>query len=253
MKCLIIVQARMTSTRLPGKVLLPLAGQPMLARLIERLRRVQQVDGIVIATTTNSSDDPICTLCEALMVPFHRGSELDVLSRYADAATRFGAETVVRITSDCPLIDPAIVDQMVGIFRSLPVDYLSNMLPPTWPYGMSVEVLTTNALLQAHAEAREEAEREHVTPFLYWRPERFRLHNVPCTLNLSQHRWTVDTPEDYELVRRIFDALYPHNATFDMNDVLRLMGDHPEWMSINQHIEQKSAQSKQHPTLEKKQ
>nr|MCU0926265.1 glycosyltransferase family protein [Hydrogenophaga sp.] len=207
MKTAIIVQARMTSTRLPGKVLLPLAGEPMLTRLVERLRRVQRADGIVIATTTNTTDDAIAKLSEQLGVPCHRGSEHDVLSRYADAARLHGADVVVRITSDCPLIDPALIDQVIAVYQESDCDCVSNMLPPTWPYGMAVEVFSAAALAEAHAEAGQPAEREHVTPFLYAHPERYRLRNVTSPVDLSHHRWTVDTPEDYELVRRLFEAL----------------------------------------------
>lgn len=241
MKTLIIVQARMTSTRLPGKVLLPLAGEPMLTRLIERLRRVRRADGIVVATTTNTSDDPIAMLCEQLGVPCHRGSEHDVLSRYADAARLHGADVVVRITSDCPLIDPALIDQTIAAFDEGGSDYVSNMLPPTWPYGMAVEVFSAAALAQAHAEATQAAEREHVTPFLYWHPERYRLRNVASPVDLSQHRWTVDTPEDYALVGRLFDHLMPTHPHFTQADVLALLDQHPDWIALNQHIQQKPA------------
>ena len=241
MKTLIIVQARMTSTRLPGKVLLPLAGEPMLTRLIERLRRVRRADGIVVATTTNTSDDPIAMLCEQLGVPCHRGSEHDVLSRYADAARLHGADVVVRITSDCPLIDPALIDQTIAAYDEGGSDYVSNMLPPTWPYGMAVEVFSAAALAQAHAEATQAAEREHVTPFLYWHPERYRLRNVASPVDLSHHRWTVDTPEDYALVSRLFEHLMPTRPTFTQADVLALLEQHPDWIAINQHIRQKPA------------
>lgn len=241
MKTIIIVQARMTSTRLPGKVLLPLAGEPMLMRLMERLRRVQRADGIVIATTTNASDDPIAALCAQQGVPCHRGSELDVLSRYADAARLHAADVVVRITSDCPLIDPALIDQLIAVYEEGDSDYVSNMLPPTWPYGMAVEVFSATALAQAHAEATQDAEREHVTPFIYWHPQRYRLRNVASPVALSHHRWTVDTPEDYELVRRLFDHLLPTNPHFTQADVLALLDAHPDWIAINQHVQQKPA------------
>ncbi|MBX9610332.1 MAG: glycosyltransferase family protein [Burkholderiales bacterium] len=241
MKTVIIVQARLTSTRLPGKVLLPLAGAPMLTRLIERLRRVKQADAIVIATTHNTTDDPIAALCGQLGVPCHRGSEHDVLSRYADSAREHGADVVVRITSDCPLIDPALVDQLISTYREGDCDYVSNMLPPTWPYGMAVEVFTATALLEAHAEATQESEREHVTPFIYWHPERYRLRNVESPTDLSAQRWTVDTPEDYELVRRLFERLYPVDPRFSLADVQKVMEAHPDWMCINQHIPQKQA------------
>lgn len=241
MKTIIIVQARMTSTRLPGKVLLPLAGEPMLVRLLERLRRVQRADGIVIATTTNASDDPIAALCAQQGVPCHRGSELDVLSRYADAARLHAADVVVRITSDCPLIDPALIDQLIAVYEEGDSDYVSNMLPSTWSYGMAVEVFSATALAQAYAEATQDAEREHVTPFIYWHPQRYRLRNVASPVALSHHRWTVDTPEDYELVRRLFDHLLPTNPHFTQADVLALLDAHPDWIAINQHVQQKPA------------
>lgn len=245
MKILLIVQARMTSSRLPGKVLLPLAGEPMLTRLIERLRRVQRVDGIVIATTTNATDDLIAALCDKLGVPCHRGSEHDVLSRYADAARLHGADLVVRITSDCPLIDPALIDQVIAVYAKGDSDYASNMLPPTWPYGMAVEVFGAAALQQAHTEATLPAEREHVTPFIYWHPERYRLRNVASPVDLSHHRWTVDTPEDYELVRRLFETLHPINPEFTQADILTLLDAHPDWMSLNQRVQQKPATESQ--------
>lgn len=245
MTTLIIVQARMTSTRLPGKVLLPLAGEPMLMRLVERLCRVQRADGIVIATTTNVTDDPIAALCAQLGVPCHRGSEHDVLSRYADAARLHGADVVVRITSDCPLIDPALIDQVIATHEEGGSDYVSNMLPPTWPYGMAVEVFSAAALAQVHAEATQAAEREHVTPFIYWHPERYRLRNVASPVNLSHHRWTVDTPEDYELVRRLLETLHPINPEFTQADILTLLDIHPDWMTLNQYVKQKPATESQ--------
>lgn len=237
----------MTSTRLPGKVLLPLAGAPMLLRLLQRLRRVQRAQGIVIATTTNATDDPIAALCAQQGLPCHRGSEHDVLSRYADAAREHGADVVVRITSDCPLIDPELIDQVIAAYDEGGSDYVSNMLPPTWPYGMAVEVFSAAALAQAHAEATQAAEREHVTPFLYGNPERYRLRNVTSPVDLSQHRWTVDTPEDYALVSRLFDHLLPTHPHFTQADVLALLAQHPDWVAINQHIRQKPATETQTP------
>lgn len=238
----IIVQARMTSTRLPGKVLLPVAGQPMLSYLIERLRRVALADRVVIATTTNATDDPIVDFCAAKNVGCTRGSEHDVLSRYFEAATRFGAETIIRVTSDCPLIDPTLIDDAIDTFirAAGSYDYVSNMIEPCWPYGMAVEVLSARALAEAQAEATQPDEREHVTPFIYWRPDRYRIKSLTRTPNLSQHRWTVDTPEDFELVRRILETLYPHKPYFEMSDVLALLAKHPDWVAINRHIAQKT-------------
>ncbi|WP_114970657.1 cytidylyltransferase domain-containing protein [Rhodoferax ferrireducens] len=245
MTTLLIVQARMTSTRLPGKVLLPLAGAPMFTRLVQRLRRVRRADGIVIATTTNATDHPIAALCDTLGVPCHRGSEHDVLSRYADATRLHGADVVVRITADCPLIDAALIDEVIAVYAEGGSDYVSNMLPPTWPYGMAVEVFSAAALQQAHAEATQAAEREHVTPFIYWHPDRYRLRNVESPVDLSHHRWTVDTPEDYELVRRLFETLHPINPEFTLADILTLLDTHPDWMTLNQHVEQKPATESQ--------
>jgi spore coat polysaccharide biosynthesis protein SpsF len=241
MNNVVIVQARMTSTRLPGKVLLPLGGEPMLSRLIERLKRVRRAHAIVIATTINATDNAIVALCERLGVICHRGSEHDVLARYADAARAVHASVVVRITSDCPLIDPALIDEAIARFEQGDVDYVSNMLPPTWPYGMAVEVFSAQALAEACAEATQPAEREHVTPFIYAHPERFRLHNLASPTDLSGQRWTVDTLEDYELVKRLFDAVHPSHPDFTLADLLATMQAHPDWLAINQHVRQKSA------------
>ena len=139
--------------------------------------------------------------------------------------------SVVRITSDCPLIDPALIDQVIAAYEEGGSDYVSNMLPPTWPYGMAVEVFSAAALHQAHAEATQAAEREHVTPFIYWHPERYRLRNVASPVDLSHHRWTVDTPEDYELVRRLFETLYPTSPEFTQADMLTLLDAHPDWLA----------------------
>ncbi|MDH3459498.1 MAG: glycosyltransferase family protein [Burkholderiaceae bacterium] len=237
----IIIQARMESTRLPGKVLAPIAGRPMLSYQIERLRRCRTVDRIVVATTTLPADNAIVALCDSEGVECTRGSKEDVLSRYAHAARTFNASTVVRVTSDCPLIEPTLVEDAIAMFLSGDsYDYLSNMIEPTWPYGMAVEVMSRKALDEAHAEARDLAEREHVTPFLYWRPKRYRLKSLTMQPDLSEHRWTVDTREDLELVAKILTTLYPRKPDFDMNDVLSLLQDNPSWVRINRHVQQKS-------------
>jgi spore coat polysaccharide biosynthesis protein SpsF len=238
MKVVIVVQARMTSTRLPGKVLLPLAGRPMLQCLLERLQRVELAQALVVATTTNATDDPIAQLCGVLGVACYRGSELDVLSRYAEAAAVHGADVVVRITSDCPLMDPALVDKVIGVYLAGDCDYASNMIELSYPYGMAVEVFSAAALASAHAQAQLPAEREHVTPYIYWHADRFKLKSVRNELDLSHHRWTVDTQQDYQLVQLIYETLYPENPQFESAHVLALLALHPQWMCINQHIEQ---------------
>lgn len=236
-----VVQARMTSTRLPGKVLRQVMGRPLLAYQVERMRRARRIDRIVIATTVNATDDPIVAFCENERIDVTRGPEDDVLARYAVAAERFAARTVVRLTSDCPLIDPALIDKGVDRFAESGADYLSNMLAPTFPYGMAVEVFHATVLQEAAQEATEPAEREHVTPFIYWRPERFRLASWTMERDLSSHRWTVDTPEDLELVTRILETVYPANPLFGLQEVLSVLEQHPEWAKINAHVQQKSA------------
>lgn len=232
----------MTSTRLPGKVLLPILGRPMLSFQMERLRRVASRPKLVVATTSNSTDDVIVEFCAQHGHDCIRGSESDVLSRYCAALDAFDADSVIRVTSDCPLLDPAIVDRVWQEFVSAPggCDYASNMIRPTYPYGMAVEVVTAKALREAHREATALAEREHVTPFVYWRPERYALRSVELEQDLSFHRWTVDTPEDFALVSRILTALYPVRPQFDMNDVLELLQQHPDWMELNRSIAQKT-------------
>jgi spore coat polysaccharide biosynthesis protein SpsF len=241
MKTLIIVQARMTSTRLPGKVLKKILGKTLLEYLVERLRRVTLADGFVIATTTNDTDEPIVEMCRRLQVPCTRGSELDVLSRYYEAACLHEADVVVRVTSDCPLIDPVVIDRAIRFYQEhrSQYDYVSNALTQSYPYGMATEVFSFKALEEAHCEATAEPEREHVTPFLYTHPERYRVGHVVHPKNISHHRWTVDTPEDFELVRRITEALYPGKPEFDMQDVLALLEKHPDWVELNAHVHQK--------------
>jgi spore coat polysaccharide biosynthesis protein SpsF len=230
----IVVQARMGSTRLPGKVLKDIAGRPMLSYQMERLRRVKRAERIVVATTDQPADDAVERFCRKEKIACVRGSEDDVLARYHLAIERFPTDVVVRITADCPLIDPAIVDEAIAAYEP---DYVSNMLEITYPYGMAVEVFSAQALREAHREAKDPAEREHVTPFIWRRPQRYRLKSLTMTPNLSHHRWTVDTPEDFELVSRLLKTLKPN---FRLQDVLAVLNDHPDWCALNAHVEQKA-------------
>ncbi|MBE9138811.1 glycosyltransferase family protein [Nodosilinea sp. LEGE 07088] len=238
----IIVQARMTSTRLPGKVLKPVLGQPLLSYQIERLKRVTLADVIAIATTTNAADDPIVELSESLAVGCFRGAEHDVLSRYFGAAQAYAADVVVRVTSDCPLIDPQIMDEVIGYYLSHRdrYDYISNSIQRTYPRGLDTEVFSTGTLEQAHREATAPPEREHVTPFIYNHPERYAIGQVTSPQDLSHHRWTVDTPEDFELIRRMLETLYPQVPNFTLQDCLDVIAQQPAWPAINSHIEQKA-------------
>lgn len=224
----------MGSSRLPGKVLKDIAGRPMLSYQMERLRRVKRAERIVVATTDQPADDAVERFCQKEKIACVRGSEHDVLARYHLAIERFPADVVVRITADCPLIDPAIVDEAIAAYEP---DYVSNMLETTYPYGMAVEVFSAQALREAHREAKDPAEREHVTPFIYRHPERYRLRSLTMAPNLSHHRWTVDTPEDFELVSRLLKTLKPH---FTLQDVLAVLDEHPDWCAINAHVEQKA-------------
>lgn len=230
---LAILQARMSSTRLPGKVLKPILGEPMLARQIERVRRAATIDRLVVATSTDTSDDPLATLCAELGVDYFRGSLDDVLDRFCRAAERHPSEHLVRLTGDCPLADPGVIDAVVRFHIDGGFDYSSNTLHPTFPDGLDVEVMRGSALAQAGREASDPFDREHVTPFLYHHPERFRLGSFERSPELSGVRWTVDYPEDYELVRRIYETLYPAKAEFALDDILGLFEKNPDLAKIN--------------------
>lgn len=238
MKTVCIIQARMGSTRLPGKVLLPLLDRTVLDWVVYRARQSRLLDTIVIATTTDPRDDALAEHCAQRGWACFRGSEEDVLDRYYQAATRHAAETVVRITSDCPLIDPAVLDCLLAAYaaRAPRADYASNIAPVrTYPRGLDSEVFSYAALEQAWRED-DSAWREHVTPYIY-RSGRFALHNVTNPVDYSAHRWTLDTPQDWELIQRVF-AHFGH-GDFTWQDALQAFEDHPAWLTINQDVQQK--------------
>ncbi len=245
MRTVLINQARMTSTRLPGKVLLEVQGRSLLEIQLERLRRIAGVDQVIVATTTNETDDPIVALCQRLGVAVWRGSETDVLARFEGAARHAAADWVVRVTSDCPLIDPEVVGQIIREAQdpAKACDYASNTLTRSYPRGLDAECFTASALYAAATEAVDPAEREHVTPFIYWRPQRFNVRQVVHASDLSAHRWTVDTPEDFELIRRLLDRLLVECPHFGLQDCLDLLAQHPDWAGINAEIQQKETQS----------
>ncbi len=236
-----ISQARMTSTRLPGKVLMDAAGRPLLAHHLERLARCRAIDALVLATTVNGTDDPVAELAESLGVPVFRGDEQDVLGRFAGAAAMAGAEVVVRVTADCPLIDPALVDRLVTAFlgSTPPLDYLS-LDVSRFPRGLDAEVFTRAALDEAAAGAAEPVEREHVTAHLYRRPERFRIGPplAPEDGSVLAQRWCVDEAADLELVRRLLGALLPKKPDFGWQDCCKVLREHPEWADLNGSVRQ---------------
>jgi spore coat polysaccharide biosynthesis protein SpsF (cytidylyltransferase family) len=237
MRPVAIVQARMGSTRLPGKVLAELFGAPLLARLVERLRVARSLAGIVIATPDDPADGPVRALAVRLGCRVFAGSADDVLARYAGAAERFAADPIVRITADCPLIDPALVDQCVETFRaSSGCDYCA--LAGEFPDGLDVEVVSRAALTRAHAEARLASEREHVTPFI-WKaaPERFHRVRVEFPEPLGHRRWTVDEPRDLDFVRAVYARLYRPGHCFGWQEIEALLGREPALARINAGIE----------------
>jgi len=236
-----IIQARMGSTRLPGKILHEIAGTPMLARVVERLARSSTLESVLIATTTRSADDPVASLCRNSGFAFYRGNEMDVLDRYYQAAREAKADAVVRITADCPLIDPGVVDLVVGTFLENPteLDYACNFLPKrSFPRGLDTEVLHFSTLETTWREAVDPHFREHVTLFIYRHPERFRIRGLCHSEDLSKLRWTVDTPDDMAFVRTIYEHF--GDDRFDWNDVLAVLNERPEWAQINAHIDQKA-------------
>ncbi len=241
MSTLAVVQARMTSTRLPGKVLLEAMGRPMLAYQLERVARVPSIDAIVVATTTNVSDDPVEAFAREGGYGIHRGSEHDVLSRFAGALAESDAENVVRLTADCPLTDPDVIEQVIQRYKTADpsCDYVTNAIPRSYPAGLDVEVIGRAALEAAAAEARDPYDREHVTPFLYRNPERFRLLSVVLEPSLAWERWTLDEPGDFELIRRVLEGLYPTNPDFRMRDVIRILDENPDWRAFNGSVREK--------------
>ena len=238
-----IIQARMSSTRLPGKVLLDLGGRPVLERMLERVKRSKLVSETVVATTTDPSDDPIVALCERLETAVFRGSLPDVLDRYYQCARQYNAEIVVRLTGDCPLIDPELIDEVIYGMFDPPADFSCNRLPPpstrTFPIGLDVEACTFAALENAWQNATEKHDREHVMPYLYEVPGRFwvtRLHNDEDYGNM---RWTLDTPEDMALLREVIRRLGGRND-FAWEEVLELFLKDPELEKINQSVKHKT-------------
>lgn len=233
----VIIQARMGSSRLPGKVLEDLGGAPLLQYVIERASMARRPDVVVVATTQNQTDDRIGAFCLELGTIVFRGSEHDVLDRYYRAAEAIDANVIVRVTADCPFIDPDVLDRVVDAYLEGAYDYSSNAIQRTYPDGLDVEVLSFEALDHAWREAKLTSEREHVTPFIWKNPDLFRICHVTLDRDLSSLRWTVDEPLDLEFVRQVYDRLGNLAGTFRMKDVLELLNEEPELQHINAGIE----------------
>lgn len=229
-----IVQARMGATRLPGKILLPAAGKPLLLHLLERLSHLKKLEKVIVATTIEKADDPVAELAQARGYPVFRGSENDVLDRYYQTAKQFGVDPIVRVTADCPLIDPLVVDRVIEQCQSGGFDHVGNGLPPTYPDGLDAEIFSFAALAQAWNEAKLPSEREHVSSYIWNHPEHFHYGNVENEQDLSHLRWTLDYPEDYELIKGIFEGLYEKpNTVFSMQDILAYLDGHPALARLN--------------------
>ncbi len=252
-----IIQARMGSSRLPGKVLLDIAGQPMIQRVIERVQRARMLDSVTVATTRETADDPVTAFAASIGIPCTRGSLHNVLDRYYRAAQTHNAEIIVRITADCPVIDPALIDQTVSTLLEGNYDFVANRLPPpflrTYPIGLDVEACTFTALERAWHEADQPYHHEHVLPFIYegFTPETglstrgFKIALLNHIPDYGSLRWTVDTPEDLALLRRIYAAL-EDKINFTWYDVLALMQKHPELNEINAQVVHKSMTDTDH-------
>ena len=230
---LAIIQARICATRLPGKVLMPLAGKSVLEHVIMRIKRSEKVSGVIVATSTKEDDIKIVEFCEKLNVRTFRGSEEDVLDRFYQASRLLKPAHVVRITADCPMIDPKIINEIVLKHLKNGSDYTSNTIEPTYPDGEDVEVFKMSALEKAWKSAKLSSEREHVTPYVKNNPQIFKLLNITYKVNLSEKRWTLDEKIDYEFLKEIFDNLYSLNPFFSMEDILRFLEKNPRIECIN--------------------
>ena len=231
----VVVQARMGSSRLPGKTLADIGGRPMLGRLVDRARLIPGVEQVVIATTDRPADKAILRFAEAEGLPASTGSETDVLDRVYGAACRFGVSVIVRVSPDCPMLDPAVSGLVLDRFLKAggKLDYASNTQPPSFPDGLDTEVFALEALERARREAQLLSEREHVTPYIWKQPDKFRLDNVRHETDLSALRWTVDTAADLEFVRAVYAALEGSGGVFGMDQVLRLLESRPELGLLN--------------------
>lgn len=229
-----ILQARVSSSRLPGKVLKPILGRPMLQHQLDRVRRARSLDALVVATSTEPGDDAIESLCASAGVRCFRGSLNDVLDRFYQAARPHRPQVIVQLTGDCPLADPGLIDRVVEFFATGNFDIAG--AAPSFPDGLDVAVFRFATLEYAWTHAVRPSDREHVSQFIVRQPDRFRVAGYENDVDLSHLRWTVDEPEDFELVRRIYEALYPANPAFTTRDILDLLAAQPALMELNRHI-----------------
>jgi len=235
-KIVTVIQARSGSSRLPGKVMLHILGKPLLLRMIERVQASALKGEIVVATTNDKEDDVIEALCDEHKILCYRGSSLDLLDRHYQPGKWLNADAVVKIPSDCPLIDPKVIDKVLAYYLENDFDFVSNMHPATYPDGNDVEVMGFSALEQAWKEAKRDLEREHTTPYIWEHPEKFKIGNVAWETGLDysmSHRFTIDYPEDFTFIKTVYEHLYPTNPNFGLDDILKLLQNNPNISSIN--------------------
>jgi spore coat polysaccharide biosynthesis protein SpsF len=239
-KVMAVLQARFSSTRLPGKVLRPILGEPMLWRQIERIQKARSLDSLLLATSADTSDDKLADAMKSYGVAVFRGNLNNVLDRFYQAvkSSKTIPEHVVRLTGDCPLVDPELIDEIVHHHVSSGADYTSNSVQPTYPDGLDVEVMTFSALEEAHREANLPSHFEHVTPYLHQNPAKFKIvHHRRSGDDLSSLRWTVDEPADFEIVSKIYESLYPQNPTFTTKDILTFLSQNEALLKLNADFE----------------
>jgi spore coat polysaccharide biosynthesis protein SpsF len=237
-KIVTIIQARTSSTRLPNKVSLPLAGKPLLLRMIERVIASEETGTLVVATTTEKSDDLIYKLCIENNLNVYRGDTNDLLDRHYQAGLQYEADAVVKIPSDCPLIDPSVISKVIKYYLEnfSRYNYVSNLHPATYPDGNDVEIMNMESLKYAWLNATRSFEREHTTPYLWENPGKFNIGNVTWETGLDysmSHRWTIDYEEDYQFIKTVYDELYHKNPVFSIDEILKLLEDKPEIKMIN--------------------
>ena len=237
MKIVCIVQARISSSRLPAKILLPGYNKPLLLHLIERLKKSKLINSVIVATSKNPLDDLIYDLCSLKKIKVYRGNLNDLLSRYYNCAKKHNADHIVRVTSDCPLIDPKIIDLMIRKYLSLKkLDFLSNTHPPSYPDGFDVEIFSFHALEKAFRSAKKSYEREHVTPFIWDNPKKFRLFNYTTLKNdnlYKKYRLTLDYKEDFFVIWGIFNALYKKKKYFELKHIIDFLKKRPKILKNN--------------------
>ena len=243
MKVVATIEARMAASRLPGKVMRGLMGRPVLHRVVERISQAKSVDEVVVATSINPGDDVIAGYCRVNGISYYRGSEDDVLERVVEAAVEFGGEVIVQLGADNPFYDPDIIDHLVDIYRNGDFDYVCNDLELTYPNGVEVHVVSLETLKSVVARTNDRLDHEDVVRYIWEHPEQYRIKNVsaPKELCAPDVRLTLDYEEDYAVIVKVFEALYPENPDFRTGDILDYLASHPDVKDINAHCEQKSA------------